>query len=113
MGIVLNEYEWAEKMISIHELGKKPTETLNRIAKYYLENKYSKQEVRRMLDTFLIQCDPNASLVHWSNTLDRIVRNSSKFPLIQLDGVNITYQELERIESLQGKQIRRLEFSML
>lgn len=113
MGIVLNEYEWAEKMISIHELGKKPTETLNRIAKYYLENKYSKQEVRRMLDTFLIQCDPNASLVHWSNTLDRIVRNSSKFPLIQLDGVNITYQELERIESLQGKQIRRLAFSLL
>ena len=34
MGIVLNEYEWAEKMINNHDLGGKPTETLSRVAKY-------------------------------------------------------------------------------
>lgn len=33
MGIVLNEYEWAERMINSRELGKKPMETLTRVAK--------------------------------------------------------------------------------
>lgn len=113
MGIVLNEYEWAERMISNHDLGGKPTETLSRVAKYYLENKYSKREVRKMLDTFLVQCDPNASLVHWSDTLDRITKNAGKFPLIRLDGVSITKDELARIEALPGKQIRRLAFTLL
>ena len=54
MSIVLNEYEWAERAIQNHELGKKPIETLNRVSKYYLSNKYSKREVRRLLDEFLM-----------------------------------------------------------
>lgn len=29
MSIVLNEYDWAEKMIANHDLGKKPIETLS------------------------------------------------------------------------------------
>lgn len=43
MSIVLNEYDWAEKMIANHDLGKKPTETLSRVSKYYYENHYSKR----------------------------------------------------------------------
>ena len=113
MSIVLNEYEWAERMISNHELGKKPIETLNRVAKYYLENRYSKREIRKLLDTFLTQCDPSVSLVHWSDTLDKVAKNVGKFPLIRLDGVNITHKELERIEALGGKQVRRLAFTLL
>ena len=46
MSIVLNEYEWAERMINNHDLGKRPVETLNRVAKYYLATGYSKREVR-------------------------------------------------------------------
>ena len=113
MGIVLNEYEWAERMINNHELGKKPIETLNRVAKYYLENGYSKREIRKLLDTFLTQCDPSVSLVHWSDTLDKVAKNVGKFPLIRLDGVNITHNELKQIESLNGKQLRRLAFTLL
>lgn len=113
MSIVLNEYEWAERMINNHELGKKPIETLNRVAKYYLENKYSKREIRKLLDTFLTQCDPSASLMHWSDTLDKVAKNVGKFPLIRLDGVDITKGELERIEALGGKQVRRLAFTLL
>lgn len=113
MGIVLNEYEWAEKMISAHDMGKKPFETLSRVAKYYYENKYSKNEVRRLLDNFLMQCDPNASLVHWSELLDRIAKNVGKYPLVQVDGIRVSAGELERIGALAGKQIRRLAFTLL
>lgn len=113
MGIVLNEYEWAERAINNHQLGKKPIETLNRVSRYYLENQYSKKEIRKLLDAFMLQCDPQASLVHWSDTLDKVAKNSSKFPLIRLDGVDISQNELKRIEALDGKQIRRLAFTLL
>ena len=113
MSIVLNEYDWAEKMIANHDLGKKPIETLSRVSKYYYENHYSKREIRSLLDSFMLQCDPSASLVHWSDMLDKVAKNVSKFPLIRLDGVDITGEELAKIETLEGKQIRRLAFTLL
>lgn len=113
MSIVLNEYEWAEHMIENHDLGKKPIETLTRVAKYYLENGYSKKEIRKMLDTFMLQCDPLVSLVRWSETLDRVAKGAGKFPLIRVDGIDITETELERIATLSGKQVRRLAFALL
>ena len=113
MSIVLNEYEWAERMISNHDLGKKPVETLSRVSKYYYENRYNKRDIRKLLDTFLTQCDPNVSLVHWSDALDKIVKGVGKYPLIRMDGVDITKGELARIEELDGKQIRRLAFTLL
>ena len=94
MSIILNEYEWAEQMIERHELGKKPVETLGRVAKYYLENKYSKTEARKLLDTFLLSCDPTVSPVQWSDVLDRIIRNANRFPLIKLEGLCIFKGEL-------------------
>lgn len=113
MSIVLNEYEWAERMVNNHELGKKPIETINRVAKYYYANQYSKKEVRKLLDTFLVQCDPSISLVHWSDALDRVAKSVDKFPPIKLDEIAITKNELKRIETLGGKQVRRLAFTLL
>jgi len=65
------------------------------------------------LDIFLTQCDPTVSLVHWSDTLDRVTKNAGKFPLIRLDGVDVSDKELQRIETLDGKQLRRLAFALL
>lgn len=113
MSIVLNEYEWAERMINNHDLGKQPVETLSRVSKYYYENHYKKREIRRMLDTFLTQCDPNASLVRWSDVLDKITKNANRMPLTRMDRIDITKPEMDRIETLKGKQIRRLAFTLL
>lgn len=113
MSIVLNEYEWAEQMIDRRDLGKKPVETLSRVAKYYLENKYSKKETRRLLDKFVTMCDPSASLVQWSDTLDRVARNAVRFPLVRLDGITVYKSELDKIAELPGKQVRRLAFTLL
>lgn len=74
MSIVLNEYDWAEKMIANHDLGKKPIETLSRVSKYYYENHYSKREIRSLLDSFMLQCDPSASLVHCRICLIKLQR---------------------------------------
>ena len=44
MSIVLKENDWAEKMIQSKSLGKKPSETLRRIARYYIDNGYEKKK---------------------------------------------------------------------
>lgn len=109
MSIVLNEREWAENAITSRQLGKKPVETLSRVARYYCQcEKYKKKEVRGKLEDFLLQCDPGVILVKWSDTIDRIVRSSDKFPLIELEGIDITEAELQTVRSLDGKQLQRL-----
>lgn len=51
--IVLNENDWAVEMIQSRSLGRKPYETLCRVAKYYIDKKgYSKKEVRKTMDDF-------------------------------------------------------------
>ena len=113
MSIILNEYDWAEKMLKGHDLGRRPVETLGRISRYYYANQYSKNEIRRLLELFMLQCDPSVSLVQWSDILDKLTKNAGKYPLIQLDGVDITEGELKKIEALDGKQLRRLAFVLL
>lgn len=113
MAIVLNEYEWADRMIHKKNLGNKPGETLSRVARYYFENGYSKREVRKLLDQFLVQCNPDASLVQWSSSLDKIVKSAAKRPLIQIDEIVVTQAELARIKSLDSHRLQRVAFTML
>lgn len=113
MSIVLNEYDWAERAIKDKALGKKPYETLSRVAKYYTYKNYTRKEVRRLLDEFLLQCEPTASLVTWSDTLDNAAKYAAKYPLIMIEEIIVTKPEMEKIDALPGKQLRRLAFSLL
>lgn len=94
-------------------LGKKPSETLQRVARYYLDEGYSQSETRNMLDMFLLQCDSLASTAKWSPTLDRALKYASKHQTICIDSIKITCPEMKRIEALEGKQIKRLAFTLL
>ena len=113
MTIVLNEHEWAEGMINSRSLGAKPYETFCRIAKYYIDKNYSKRETRKMLDTFLLQCDPTASLPKWADMLDYAVNRATKYNAIMIDHIGISKTELAKIDSLEGTQLRRLSFTLL
>ena len=113
MSIILRENEWAEEMIRSRQLGKKPSETLYRVARYYLDAGYSKAEVRKKMDIFLIQSEPTASIVRWSNFLDQAVKRAAKHPAIDIENIVITKPEIEKIDSLDKKQARRLAFTLL
>lgn len=113
MTIVLNEHEWAEEMINSRSLGKKPYETLCRVAKYYIDKNYSKKDVRSMLDTFLLQCEPTASLPKWSETLDYAVNRALKYDAVQIENICISKNEMEIIDKLDGTQLKRLAFTLL
>ena len=111
--IVLNEHEWAEEMITSRSLGKKPYETFSRVARYYLDNNYSKKDTRNMLDSFLLQCEPTASLPKWSDTIDRAVSRALKYDAIRIDKIEISSVEMDKIQCLKGRQLQRVAFTLL
>lgn len=113
MTVVLDEYEWVEEMMASRSLGKKPFETMCRVAKYYLDKKYDKKEVRRMMDAFLIRCEPGASLPKWSDLLDYALLWAQKYKMIKIEYIDLTETELSRINELESAQIRRLAFTLL
>lgn len=113
MSIVLKEHEWTENMIQSRTLGKKPFETLSRVARYYIDKGYSKKDTRNMLDSFLLQCNPTCSLPKWSDRLDFAVNRALKYNAVDIDSIDITAPEMDKIRKLEGKQIQRLAFTLL
>lgn len=113
MAVVLNERAWTEEMMSSRSLGKKPYETLCRVARYYIDKGFSKKNTRHMLDVFLLQCDPSASLPRWSAALDNAYSWAVKHELVSIEKVVVTKPELEKIMELSGRQVQRLAFTLL
>lgn len=111
--VILRENDWAEQMIASHSLGKKPSETLRRVARYYMDEGYSNTGTRKKLDSFLLQCEPGASLPKWSDALDYAVNRASKYDSVNIAHVDITDRELAKIDVLDSTQMRRLAFTLL
>ena len=111
--IVLNEKAWAKRAIDSLSLGKKPYETIVRVAKYYKAQGCGKADVRRKVEDFMIRCDPKLSIVRWSDAIDSAVSASEKYPLIDISGVMITNTEIERIKELSSVIKQRLMFTLL
>ena len=83
------------------------------IARYYLENQKDKKVVRQLLDQYILQCDPNASLVLWEATADAALKQAAKRPPLQIDQIVITKPEMEVIKGIKGKQGQRLGLTVL
>lgn len=113
MSVILNEIKWCEDMLSGTTLGKKPSETLFLLAKYYLYIGYSKAQTKGLLERFLLKVDPAASLVKWEDLIDFSIKRAAKSRIMVCSGIEITDTELNTISSLEGKQVQRLAFTLL
>ena len=113
MSIIMNERKFAIDALSEKSLGKKPIETLSKVAKYYISEGHSKEEARSFIADFLTQCDGNASPVVWAQRLDFAIANAVRFPMIELDHIRVTKGELDTIGKVPKRQIARLAFVLL
>lgn len=113
MSIVMNELAWAEDVLSGKDLGRRPTETFGRLAKYYIHNNYSRAETKQKLGEFLLKCDPCASKVLWDSGFEKAIKYAISTPPVCLEKIDITRSELEVISQIKSKQVRRLAFTLL
>lgn len=110
---MLNENEWAKSAIESKSLGKKPFETLTRVARYYIDSGMTQKEVRSAVEEFILACDKTASIPKWSHTIDTALSKASKREAINIEYVPISKWELQIIDDLDGIQIKRLAFTLL
>ena len=113
MNIILNEHEWAEEAILSHTIGKKPYETLNRVARYYYDSGATTPEVRSLLENFIIQCDARASIPKWTKTIDYAINAASKRETIMIDAVRVTKAEMNTIDAMESRPLKRVAFTLL
>lgn len=111
--IILNERAAAVDAIENKQLGKSPARTLMRVAKYYYAEGYKQNEIRPMLEQFMLRCNPDIRLGKWDDVLEYCSKNAGKRPLIEISGVPITYAEMETIAAIDGDVAQRVMFTLL
>lgn len=52
-------------------------------------------------------------MLEWENMIDRAIKLTKRYPLLIIDAIPITVPEMEKIDSIQGRQLRRLAFTLL
>lgn len=100
-------------MIATHSLGADPFETCRRVARYYIDNGMTKNKARKELEAFVRQCEPSAAITKWTRSLDIAVSQALQRKAVDVNSIDITKQEMGRIDALDGKQMQRLAFTLL
>lgn len=113
INIVTNERACAEYAIQNSKFGSKPTETIGWVARYYADQGYEKKEIKGLLEDFMLKCDSTLNLVKWQDTLEKVVKSTEKYKLIEIDGVSITQAEIAKIQAIKSKMLQKLMFTML
>ena len=111
--IVMNEREWVEEVLREKRLGKKPTLVIGRLAKYYHAQGLRKAEIKKRIEDFMVRCDPTINIVRWQDTIDAMVKGSSKYPLVEIDKIAVTASEMDAIMKLTSIQQQRLMFVLV
>lgn len=113
MDIILNEREYVERLLTENILPNKPVAAISRIARYYYHAGYKKQAIGPLLESYILRCDPCANIVKWQNVIDRSVRSSDKYDLIEIDCIPITQAELDICKGLEMVRFQRLMFTLI
>lgn len=114
INIILNEKDYVEKILNQDKLSKKPTFDLRLLAKYYYhEEKLTPNKIYLKLVDVMEDKYNNFALAKWQSTLLDLSKNSKKYPLVQIDYIPVTKNELLTINNIASKPIKRLAFTLL
>lgn len=84
------------------------------LARYYCHALgYEEKKIKEKLNEFMTFHYPRYNPVDWSLRIEKYSSRASKYPLCQCEGIWITENELNTIESLQNKVMERLAFTLL
>lgn len=114
--IITNERKYAERLLESKTIGENVYSTISLLARYYRHVLHSgKQQSVKAVTEFL-----NFAYPKYSNEkavidehIEKSVNRARYYPLVECDGVWITKNEMKRIQSIHGKPLQRLAFTLL
>lgn len=112
---VLNEEEHAVRMLSEGFILKGSVGyELSLLAKYYIHRKgLNRPNTKNKLIEFCTEHIDKFDAVNWRNTLNRSVENGKKYNFINVDNIEITKSELDKIDELKSTRAAKLLFVLL
>lgn len=114
MTILLNEARRAEEILTKGDAGSKPAATLFLLAKYYFwKHQLKPSEIGARLHEFMASAIPDYTPALWENIIEDISGKAGKYPLREIDSVNITEKELDTLRNLNNLKYEKLAFVML
>ena len=114
MSVILNEKEQAEKIIKKGEVGNKPTSTLFLLSKYYRqEEKLGEKKTAQKLNEFMEKNYKGYNEALWEDIIEDISKKGKKYLLQEIESINITKSELDKISSIENIKYEKLLFTML
>lgn len=114
MLVVLNEKKQAEYIIEKGEVGNKPTSTLFLLAKYYRQKEnLNKEQTFNKLNEFMENNYKNYNSATWEDIIEDISKKANKYPLREIDYIEITKSEIDTIRNICNIKYEKLLFTML
>lgn len=114
MSVILNETKQAKCIIEKGEVGTKPTSTLFLLGKYYRQKEnLDKEQTVEKLNEFMMKNYKNYNSALWEDTIEDISKKANKYPLREIDFIEITQSELDKIAELHNVKYEKLLFTML
>lgn len=111
--IVLSEKLRAQEAIENSSFGGDPKHVLMYVAKYYCSLGYNCKDMRRLLEDFVLRCEPSTNVFRWNSAISWCVANADKYPLIDIDGVKVTSKEIGEVKKAGGVLLQRLLFTLI
>ena len=114
MSVVLNEKKQVEYIIEKGEVGNKPTSTLFLLAKYYRQKEnLNKEQTFNKLNEFMEKNYKNYNSATWEDIIEDISKKANKYPLREIDYIEITKSEIDTIRNVCNIKYEKLLFTML
>lgn len=114
MAIILNETKEAERILRTGEVGKKPTYTLFLLGRYFRQKEnLGKQGAYEKLDEFMRKNYKGYNSAQWENYIEDAAKKGLKYPLREIESVDITQKELRTISVVDNVRYEKLLFTML
>lgn len=111
--IILDERAYAEDLIENYSLGKDEYVSICILAKYWRSEGLYAPQIRRKIEEHILRSKPYARMFQYAEMIANAVEASRKWPLRELDSIEITQQELDQIALVDGMQEQQLLFTML
>lgn len=111
--IILNERTWVQSALANNVMGDKPGEALMRVARYYHDVGYKRREIERLLEEFMLRCDPSVCIYKWSSWISRCAATAEKYHLVEVCGVGLAADEMQVVQNSGGCMAQRLLFTLM
>lgn len=114
MKLVMNEIELVEDLIEKKGLGYDMTRQVpTYLAKYYFHQGYNRKDVYDKINMFMLANCPGYNAVLCREMVDKSISYAEKHPIVCVDGISVTENEIEKICALSAKRMRRVMFAYL